>query len=129
MEQLIKHPTRVPDRHDHAGNILDLFFTSNPSNYSYSISAPLGSSDHKLISVSCSFSSPPPIPSTTRQLWFPEQAQRDNIRSFLLDFPWDDYCFTTKDPNVVTQRIVEVYTSAMEVYVPFTFKTFSPAKP
>ena len=30
LEQIIKHPTRVPDRHDHAANPLDLFFTSNP---------------------------------------------------------------------------------------------------
>ena len=29
LEQIIKPPTRVPDRHDHAANILDLFFVSN----------------------------------------------------------------------------------------------------
>ena len=33
LEQIIKHPTRVPDCHDHAANPLDLFFTSNPQNY------------------------------------------------------------------------------------------------
>ena len=128
MEQIIKHPTRVPDRHDHASNILDLFFTSDPSHYSYSISAPLGSSDHKLISVSCSFSSPPPLPSTTRRLWFPKRAQRENIRSFISDFPWDNL-FSSKDPNVVTPHITEVYTSAIEAYVPSKLKTFSPTKP
>ena len=129
MEQLIKHPTRIPDRHDHTGNILDLFFTSNPSNYSYSISAPLGSSDHKVISVSCSFSSPPPIPSTTRQLWFPERAQCDDIRTLILDFPWDKYCFLNKDANVVAPRVGEVFTSIIEAYVPSSTKSFSPAKP
>ena len=72
MEQLIKHPTRVLDWHDPAGNIIDLFFTPSPSNYPYSISAPPGSSDYKIISVPCSFSSPLPIPSITHQLWFPE---------------------------------------------------------
>ena len=128
MEQLIKHTTRVPDRHDHASNTLDLFFTSNPSHYSYSISAPLGSSDHNLISVSCSFSSPPPLPSTTRRLWFPKKAQRMNISSFLLDFPWDS-CFLTRDPNVVTPHVTEILTSVIEAYVPSTVKTFSPTKP
>ena len=29
LEHIIKHPTRVPDRHDHTANTLDLFFTSN----------------------------------------------------------------------------------------------------
>ena len=33
LEQIIKHPTRVPDCHDHAANTLDLFFASNPQNY------------------------------------------------------------------------------------------------
>ena len=128
MEQIIKHATRVPDRHDHASNTLDLFFTSNPTHYSYSISAPLGSSDHNLISVSCSFSSPPPLPSTTRRLWFKKKAQQTNISSFLLDFPWDS-CFSSRDPNVVTPHITEILTSVMEAYVPSTVKTFSPTKP
>ena len=34
MEKIIKQPTRLHDRHDHAANILDLCFTSNPCNYS-----------------------------------------------------------------------------------------------
>ena len=32
LEQIIKHPTRVADRHDYAANTLDLFFTSKPQN-------------------------------------------------------------------------------------------------
>ena len=64
LEQIIKHPTRVPDRHNHAANTLDLFFTSNPQNYTYNVSSPLGSSDHCTASVTSSFTPPPPIPST-----------------------------------------------------------------
>ena len=30
LEQIITHPTHIPDRHDHTTNTLDLFFTSNP---------------------------------------------------------------------------------------------------
>ncbi|MEO1669153.1 MAG: hypothetical protein AAFU54_31320, partial [Chloroflexota bacterium] len=41
LEQIIQHPTRVPDRHGHTANILDLFFTSNPQNYSYTLHSPL----------------------------------------------------------------------------------------
>ncbi|MEL7065004.1 MAG: endonuclease/exonuclease/phosphatase family protein, partial [Bacteroidota bacterium] len=49
LEQIIQHPTRIPDRHDQASNILDLFFTSNPHFYNPSISSPLGNSDHCLV--------------------------------------------------------------------------------
>ena len=129
LEQIIKHPTRVPDRHDHTANILDLFFTSNPLNYSYSISSPLGSSDHNLITITSTYAAPPPIPSTTRRLWHWDRAQRDDLRQFILDFPWGDYCFCSRDPSLVTTRITEVLVEGMEVYVPFSLKTFSPSKP
>ena len=129
LEQIIQHPTRIPDHHDHASNPLDLFFTSNPSNYSYERYSPLGSSDHFLISVCTSFSSPPPIPSTQRQLWHFEAAQRANLRDFILDFPWGDYCFKTRDPDVAAPRVAEVLVSGIEAYVPSTVKTFSPANP
>ena len=109
LEQIIHHPTRVPDRHDQTPNILDLCFTSNPSLYSYSISAPLGSSDHKLISLNSSHASPPPIPPTDRHLWFYDQARKDDIRTHLLDFPFDDYCFRSDNPEVVLKHTVEVF--------------------
>ena len=41
LEQIIKHPTSVPDLNDHVANILDLCCTFNPSNYLYFISNPL----------------------------------------------------------------------------------------
>ena len=51
-EQLVPQPTRIPDRLGDTPNILNLFLTSNPSAYAVSLSSPLGSSDHSLISVS-----------------------------------------------------------------------------
>ena len=47
----MEHPTRIPDRLGDTPNILDLFLTSNPSAYAVTLSSPLGSSDHNLISV------------------------------------------------------------------------------
>ena len=58
-EQLVQHPTRIPDHLGDTSNILGLFLTSNPSAYAVTLSSPLGSSDHNLISVSCPIS---PIP-------------------------------------------------------------------
>ncbi|KAK8385199.1 hypothetical protein O3P69_012186 [Scylla paramamosain] len=52
LEQLVQHPTRIPDRLGDTPIILDLFLTSNPA-YAVTLSSPLGSSNHNLISVSC----------------------------------------------------------------------------
>merc|ERR1711911_229190 len=129
LEQIIQHPTRVPDRHGDRANILDLFFTSNPPNYTYSIQPPLGSSDHNLVSVSCSFAHPPPLPPTQRRLWHFDDTQRAELSSYFLDFPWGDYCFRSGDPDRVAPLITEVIVSGMEAYIPYSTKTFSPSKP
>ncbi|MPC45217.1 hypothetical protein E2C01_038910 [Portunus trituberculatus] len=59
LEQLVQHPTHIPDRLGDKPNILDLFLTSNCSAYAVTLSSPLGSSNHNLISVSSLIS---PIP-------------------------------------------------------------------
>ena len=129
LEQIIKHPTRVPDRHDHAANPLDLFFTSNPQNYTYAVSSPLGSSDHCTVSVISTFTPPPPIPPTQRHLWHFENARRADMSNFLFDFPWDDYCFLTRDPDLAATAVGEVMDSGMRAYIPYSLITFSPSKP
>ena len=129
LEQIFKHPTCVPDRHDHTANPLDLFFTSNPQNYTYTVSSPLGSSDHCTVSVTSSFTSPPPIPLTQRHLWHFENAQRADMSNFLLDFPWNDYCFRTRDPDLAATAVGEVVDSGMRAYIPYSLTTFSPSNP
>jgi len=114
LEQIIKHPTRVPDRLDQAPNTLDLFFTSNPQNYSYSLSSPLGSSDHSLLSVSTTLSPPSPLPPTSRRLWHWDRLQRNDLSAFLLDFPWEDCCFNPCDPSLAAGQIADI----MVAFVP-----------
>ena len=129
LEQIIKHPTRVPDRHDHAANPLDLFFTSNPQKYTYTVSSPLRSSDHCTVSVTSTFTPPPPIPPTQRHLWHFENAQRADMSNFLFDFPWYDYCFQTRDPDLAATAVGEVMDSGMRAYITYSLITFSPSKP
>jgi len=128
MEQLIKHPTRVPDRHDHSPNTLDLFFTSNPSHYAYTIFAPLGSSDHNLISIHSKWSRPPKIPPSKRLLWHFGSAQWSALREFLIDFPWDDCFLASRDASVVADSITEVILAGMEAFIPSSTKSFSSHK-
>ena len=127
LEQLIQHSTNVPDHHDHAANTLDLFFTSNPQNYTYTVSSPLGSSDHCTVSVMSSFTPPPPILPTQRYLWHFENARCDDMSNFLLDFPWNDYCFRTRDPDLAATAVGEVVDSGMRAYIPYSLITFSPS--
>ncbi|MPC33803.1 hypothetical protein E2C01_027167 [Portunus trituberculatus] len=70
LQQQLLHPTRIPDRLGDTPNILDLFLTSNPSAYAVTLTSPLGSSGHNLISVSCPISPIPPQDSPKRRyLW------------------------------------------------------------
>ena len=103
--------------------------TSNPQNYTYTVSSPLGSSDHCTVSVTSTFTPPPPIPPTQRHLWHFENTRRADMSNFLLDFQWDDYCFQTRDPDLVATAVGEVMDSGMRAYIPYSLITFSPSKP
>ena len=51
------------------------------------------------------------------------------MSDFLLDFPWTDYCFHSRDPDRAAVAVAEVITSGMEAYIPSSTKTFSPSNP
>ncbi|MPC60115.1 hypothetical protein E2C01_054152 [Portunus trituberculatus] len=70
LEQLVQHPTRISDRLVDTPNILVLFLTFNPSAYAVTLSSPLGSFDHSLISASFPISPVTPHdPPKRRCLW------------------------------------------------------------
>ena len=122
LEQLVQHPTRIPDRPGDTPNILDLFLTSNPSSYSVKLFSPLGSSDHNLISLTCLAAPVPPRdPPRQRCFWHFNSARWDDLRQYYSDFPWNDYCFHGRDPSLSAERITEVIVSGMEACIPHTF--------
>ena len=130
LEQLVQHPTRVPDRLGDTPNILDLFLTSNPSAYAVQLYSPLGSSDHNLISVSCPIAPlPPQDPPKRRCLWHFNSANWGDLRRHFADFPWYDYCFRDRDPSLCAQRVTEMIVSGMEAYIPHTFSRPKASKP
>ena len=81
------------------------------------------------VSVNSTFTPPPPIPPTQRHLWHFENARRAHMSNFHLDFPWDDYCFQTHDPDLAATAVCEVMDSGMRAYIPYSLITFSPSKP
>ena len=52
LVQLVNEPTHIPCVQGHHQNLLDLFLTSHPEKYEVNILAPLGNSDHSIISAS-----------------------------------------------------------------------------
>ena len=130
LEQLLQFPTRIRDRIGDTPNILDLFLTSKPSAYSVKLSSQLDSSDHNLISVTCSIAPERPQDLPKRRcFWHFSYAKCEDLRQYYLNFPWDDYCFHVRDPSLCAERIRELIVSIMESYIPHTFFTTKAEKP
>ena len=55
LTQMDNFPTRIPDCDSHSPALLDLFLSSDPSICSTMAIAPLGNSDHVVVSVSIDF--------------------------------------------------------------------------
>ena len=130
LEQLVQHPTRIPDRLGDSPNILDLFLTTNPTAYSVKLFSPLGSSDHNLISSTCPIAPVRPVdPPKKRRLWHFREANWEALRQYFSDFPWNDYCFRGREPTVCASRITEIILSGMEAYIPFSYPLTNAKKP
>ena len=118
LDQLIQFPTRIPDQHSHTPQTLDLFLSTDLSPYSYSILCPLGSSDHNLITVSCSASLPSPLQKNPRRFWHYRSADWSSLKEFYSEFPWEDFCFASDDTSVCADRVTEVIMAGIEAYIP-----------
>lgn len=120
LTQIINEPTRVPDNPTHSPHLLDLFITSNPLEYTSSVTSPLGNSDHSLVTLSLKS-----IPANStkrippRRIWHFRSAQWDDLRIFYSSFPWGDYCFKNKDASQSAKSISEVIIMGMELFIPF----------
>jgi hypothetical protein len=114
---LIKEPTRVPDRSGDNSYLLDLFLTSNQICYKTSVSAPVGTSDHCLISI-CLQSASLPTPSSyiNSTHWYFEKADWDGFRDFIAAFPWNFYF--SNDLSSTVENITEIIQTGMETYIP-----------
>ena len=100
-------------------NIPDLLLTINPSVFAVTLSSPLCSSNHNLISASCPIS---PIPSQDpppkwRCLWHFASASWGDLRRYYADFFLEWLLLL----SLCAERITEVIVSGMEAYIPHFF--------
>ena len=74
LTQLVKDPTHIPDIAEQKANTLDLYLTSKPEIYHQtSVSAPIGSSDHCLVSAAHNFNHTLPAP-TGKKIYYYKKA-------------------------------------------------------
>ena len=86
LEQLVQFTIRIPDRLGDTPNILDLSLTSNPSAYSVKFSSLLGSSNHNLISGTCSITSVQPQDLPKRRcFWHFNSAKWEDLGQYYSD--------------------------------------------
>ena len=129
LSQLVNDPTRVPDRPNQAANTLDLFLTSKPSIYSaLSVSDPLGSSDHCLVSASHVFTPFRHPPKPNRVLWNHDKGDWEGLRQFYSQFPWNDVCFSS-DISSTCDSVTEIIITGMTEYIPHSSKPGKPNSP
>ncbi|MPC11553.1 hypothetical protein E2C01_004221 [Portunus trituberculatus] len=122
LEQLVQHPTRIPDRLGNTPNIPDLFLTSNPSLYAVTLSfsvGPLRSQPH--ICILSFFSNSSSGFPKAEVPWRFAFANWGDMRRYYADFPWNDYCFRVRPSSLCAERITEVVVSGMESYIPYSF--------
>ena len=109
--------TRIPDRATDRPQTLDLFLTNKPDQYGVTVSAPLGSSDHCLVTLEHDILVTRNSISNTRLLWKYEGTDWDTLRTFYGTFPWKDVCFSDC-PSDSADSVTEIILIGMETHIP-----------
>ncbi|XP_059053792.1 uncharacterized protein LOC131848053 [Achroia grisella] len=117
-----QHPSyspRIPDIETHTSSLLDLLLTTGPDEYSVTVEAPLGSSDHCLIrsQVQCTHPATHRTPGRHR-MWHYKSADWDRLREFYASYPWRQHCFASEDVDTCTAAVTEVILAGMECFIP-----------
>jgi len=123
LSQLVDKPTRIPDNEEHDPHLLDLFLTSDPDKYSVAVNAPLGGSDHCLVSTSFRFSclAPKKVEIPKRDVWHYKDAQWEELNEFYSGINWS-FCFSVRDVDLATFLMTFILLLGMNLYIPKSSK-------
>ena len=116
LTEIVSSPTHIPDRASDGRCLLDLL-CSNPDDCVAKVLPPIGNSDHSIVSVSVSYSSP----STTfqpfhRMVFQFGKADWDGFRCFLADVPWSSV--QGLGPDLAADELSQWINLGMEIYIP-----------
>ena len=88
---MVNFPTRIPDCDSHSPALLDLFISSDASICSMMAFAPLGDSDHVVVSVSIDFPTNSQQDAPFHRIAYDySRADWDGLCDHLRDVPWED---------------------------------------
>lgn len=123
LSQLVSEPTRIPDADNQTPHLLDLFLTSDPDKYSVSVNAPLGKSDHCLVSTYFPFNvlSPGQEKIPKRNVWRYKDAMWKELNDFYSKVNWS-FCFRNKSVDEATFLITFVILMGMNLFIPQSSK-------
>lgn len=114
--QLVNFPTRIPDRIGDTPQTLDLFLTTHPTPYTISSFAPLGSSDHCIITCSAPLLSTQPPQHSRRVFWRYSSADWEGLRQFFGAYPWES-CISD-NPSMFAEKLTDIIRDGMAQFVP-----------
>ena len=123
LSQLVSEPTRIPDADNQSPHLLDLFLTTDPDKYSVSVNAPLGKSDHCLVSTYFPFNvlSPGQEKIPKRNVWHYKNAMWKELNDFYLNVNWV-FCFHKKSVDEATFLMTFVILMGMNLFIPQSSK-------
>ena len=91
LTQMVNFPTRIPECDSHIPALLDFFLSSNANICSTMAFAPLGNSDHVVVSVSIDFPTNSQQDAPFHHIAYDySRADWDGLRDHLRDVPWED---------------------------------------
>ena len=115
--QMVNFATRIPDCDSHSPALLDLFLSSDASICSTMAFAPLGNSDHVVVSVSIDF------PTNSQQdvpfhliAYDYSCADWDGLRDHFRDVPWED--IFKLGASAAASEFYEWVQVGIDVYIP-----------
>lgn len=94
LDQLVVEPTRYSsDAHGTVtGTTLDVFLTTQPEDFVFSgIQPHIGTSDHCVVSVSCTTVSASRPPGSRRRVWYYSGANWDDLRNYIAGIDWSTH--------------------------------------
>ena len=123
----MKEPTYFPNVEGQHQSVLDLFMTSDPKKYEVHNQAPLGNSDHMIISASFSYSPSmsASVPAPKRKFWLYAKADSRALNEFFDKFN-RKLCFLDKNFNSAAEMVSNIILLEMRLYITSKNKSIKP---
>ena len=117
LTQMVNFPTRIPDSNSHSPALLDLFISSEASICSTMAFAPLGNSDHVVVSVSIDFPTNSQQDAPFHRIAYDYSlADWDGLREHLRDVPWEN--IFKLDASAAASESCQWVQVGIDVYMP-----------